>query len=191
MISKVINKSWLPGIIAAFTASLCCIGPIVAILGGISGVASSFSWIELARPYLIGLTVIAFALVWYQELFGRSAKEMDCCEVQKPSFWRTRNFLLLVTLISGLLVAFPYYSSMLYAKPKQSEISVNQQSQLKWVQFKIRGMGCADCTKHIDGNLSQVAGVVKVNTSFEKANTNIGFNSQKVSVDSLKTKSAN
>jgi mercuric ion transport protein len=49
-------------------------------------------------------------------------------------------------------------------------------------------MGCADCTKHIDGVLSRVPGVVKVSTSFEKAQTSVTYDPQKTSADSLKNK---
>ena len=41
------------GIFAAIAASLCCITPLLAILAGASGIASAFSWLEPARPYLI------------------------------------------------------------------------------------------------------------------------------------------
>ncbi|HEY1054273.1 MAG TPA: heavy metal transporter, partial [Emticicia sp.] len=50
------NKGWIAGILTAFATSLCCITPVLALLGGASGLASSFSWIEPFRPYLIGLT---------------------------------------------------------------------------------------------------------------------------------------
>lgn len=36
------TKSWVAGIIAAVAASLCCITPVLAFLGGASGLASSF-----------------------------------------------------------------------------------------------------------------------------------------------------
>ena len=59
---------------------------------------------------------------------------------------------------------------------------------MKWVEFTVKGMGCADCTKHIDGELSKLPGVVKVSTSFEKAQTSITYDPKKMSADSLKNK---
>ena len=53
------------GLLTAITASLCCITPVLALIAGTSGIASTFSWIEPFRPYLIGLTVLVlgFCLV--------------------------------------------------------------------------------------------------------------------------------
>jgi len=75
------NKAWLgAGIFAAIAASLCCITPLLAILGGIGGVASAFSWLEPLRPYLIGLTVIALGTAFYQA-YKPSKADIDCdCE---------------------------------------------------------------------------------------------------------------
>ena len=38
------------GLLTAFAASLCCITPVLALVAGTSGLASSFSWLEPARP---------------------------------------------------------------------------------------------------------------------------------------------
>lgn len=187
MITTNANKSWIPGLFAALASSLCCITPIVALLGGVGGLASSFSWIEPARPYLIGFTVLVFAFVWYQHL-NQKAQTNHCCEVKSVSFWQSKKLLLIVTMLSAILIAFPYYSSVLYGSPKQSSAITLQQSDLKWVQLTVKGMGCADCTKHIDGVLSKVSGVVKVSTSFEKAQTSVNYDPKKTSADSLKNK---
>lgn len=186
MISTNVNKSWVPGLIAAFAASLCCITPLIGFLGGISSIASSFAWIEPARPYLIGLTVIAFAFAWYQQLKKKSQVN-DCeCEVKSASFLQSKKFLLIATVLSAALVTFPYYSSVLYGAPKQTSAQTIQTSSVKWVQFTVKGMGCADCTRHIDGVLSKVPGVVKATTSFEKAQTTVGYDPKRISADSMK-----
>ncbi|PZX67881.1 hypothetical protein LY54_00620, partial [Salegentibacter mishustinae] len=40
------------GLLTAAAASLCCITPILALISGSAGIASSFSWMEPFRPYL-------------------------------------------------------------------------------------------------------------------------------------------
>ncbi len=57
------NKGWAAGLLTAIAASLCCITPTLALLGGATGLVSSFSWIEPFRPYLIGLTVLGYKVV--------------------------------------------------------------------------------------------------------------------------------
>lgn len=56
------------GLLTATAASLCCITPVIALVAGTSGMASAFSWMEPARPYLIGLTILTLGLAWYQKL---------------------------------------------------------------------------------------------------------------------------
>ena len=53
------------GLLTAIAASLCCITPVLALIAGTSGLASTFSWLEPFRPYFIGLTilVLAFGLI--------------------------------------------------------------------------------------------------------------------------------
>ncbi len=188
MISTNANKSWVPGLIAALAASLCCITPVIAFLGGIGSIALSFAWIEPARPYLVSFTIIVFAFAWYKQLSQKS-KADDCgCEVKAVSFWQSKKFLLIVTVLSAVLITLPYYSCYLYGSPRQSVITANQTSNIKWVKFAVKGMGCADCTRHIDGELSNIPGVIKANTSFEKATTTVGFDPKKTSPDSLKNK---
>src|SRR5690625_7732599 len=60
------------GVLSAVAASLCCITPVLALISGASGVASTFSWMEPARPYLIGITVLVLGFAWYQKLKPRT-----------------------------------------------------------------------------------------------------------------------
>ena len=101
------QKGWVLGVAAAVAASLCCITPVLALVGGISGIASSFSWIEPYRPYLIGSTVLVFAFAWYQKLKPRKKEEINCeCETdEKPSFWQSKNFLIIITAFAALMNA--------------------------------------------------------------------------------------
>ena len=63
------------GLLTAIAASLCCITPILALIAGASGLASTFSWLEPFRPYFIGLTVLVIGFAWYQKL--RPKKQMQ------------------------------------------------------------------------------------------------------------------
>ena len=97
------NKALMcTGVLTAIAASLCCITPVLALVAGSSGIASSFSWMEPARPYLIGFTVLVLGFAWYQKLKPRTAEEIecDCEEDEKPSFWQSRNFLGIVTVFA-------------------------------------------------------------------------------------------
>lgn len=179
------NKGWIAGIFAAFAASLCCITPVLAFLGGASGLASSFSWIEPYRPYLIGLTVALFAFAWYQKL--KPIKKVDCdCETDnKKPFWQSKQFLAMITVVAGLLIAFPYYAKVFYPKPQQTKIIVVDKSNIQQAEFKIKGMTCESCTEHVNNEISKVKGVIDFKTSYEKANSTVKFDNSKTSIDSI------
>jgi mercuric ion transport protein len=90
------------GVLTAIAASLCCITPVIAILAGSSSLAANFSWIEPARPYLIGLSIVVLAFAWYLKLKPAKTNDMDCnCETtKKASFLQSKTFLGIVTVFA-------------------------------------------------------------------------------------------
>ncbi|MBW0177104.1 mercuric transport protein MerTP [Sediminibacterium sp.] len=186
MRTKIKNiKSWVAGIFTAVAASLCCMTPVLAFLGGASGLSSSFSWIEPFRPYLISLTIAVFAFAWYQKLKPQKQVDCDCESDNKKSFWQSKLFLAIVTVVAGLLITFPYYAKVFYPKPKHARVVIVDKSNIQTVEFKIKGMTCEGCTVHINSELSKTSGVIEYNTSYEKGNSLVKFDNSKTSVDSL------
>jgi hypothetical protein len=100
------NKLIGTGLLTAITASLCCITPVLALIGGTSGIASTFSWIEPFRPYLIGLTFLVLRFAWNQKLKPR--KEIDCeCEMdEKLKFIQSKIFFRNCNSICNYYVGF-------------------------------------------------------------------------------------
>ncbi len=107
------TRTWAgAGILAAIAASVCCITPVLAVVAGIGGIASSLSWLEPFRPLFIGITVLVLGFAWYQQL--KPKKEIDCAcdDDEKPSFWQSKKFLGIVTVLAILLLTFPYYANI-------------------------------------------------------------------------------
>ena len=189
MITRTGNtKSWIAGIFAAIAASLCCITPLLALLGGASGLASSFSWMEPFRPYLIGVTIAAFAFAWYKKLNQPKPADCDCEVDNRKTFWQSTSFLVIVSVVAALLIAFPYYAHLFYPNPAEAKVSVTNKSHITSVQLNISGMDCEACTLHINSELSKLKGVVEANTSYKKEIAIVRFDSTKTSLDSLKRK---
>ncbi|SMG48525.1 MerT mercuric transport protein [Arenibacter troitsensis] len=86
---KTSNKVAYAGILTAIAASICCITSVMALIAGTSGIASTFSWVEPFRPYLIDIIVLVLVLAWYQKLRPKAQKVIGCaCEDDaKPFFW--------------------------------------------------------------------------------------------------------
>ena len=104
---KANNKIAGLGLLTAIASSLCCITPVIAVVAGTSGAASSFSWMEPARPYLIGFTILTLGFAWYQKL--KPKKKIDCnCETEKkPSFMQSKLFLGIITVFALVMLSFP------------------------------------------------------------------------------------
>ena len=178
------SKTFIAGLLTATAASLCCITPVLAFLGGASGLVSSFSCIEPFRPYLIGLTALVFAFAWYQKL--KPQKQVDCnCETDNKPFLQSKAFLGIVTVVAGLLIAFPYYAKAFYQKAEQAQVIISDKSNIKRAMFTIKGMTCEGCTDHVNSEIAKVKGVITFQTSFEKAYSIVKFDSSKTSVDSI------
>ena len=107
------------GVLSAFAASLCCITPVIALVAGSSSIAANFSWIEPARPYLIGLSIAVLAFAWYKKLKPAKTSDMDCnCETtRKASFFQSKTFLGIITLFAILMMTFPLYAKVFYPNP--------------------------------------------------------------------------
>lgn len=186
MITKTKNSNgWVSGLLTAVAASLCCITPLLAVLGGASGFASLFSWIEPFRPYLIGLTILVFVFAWYQKLKLQKPLECDCKADNKGSFWQSKSFLGIVTVIAGLLISFPFYAKAFYPKPQTTKVVVVDKSNIQQAVFKIKGMACESCTQHIDSEISKVNGVIAYQTSYENENSTVKFDQTKTSIDRI------
>jgi copper chaperone CopZ len=166
------------GLLTAITASLCCVTPVLALIVGTSGIASTFSWIEPFRPYLIGLTILVLGFAWYQKL--KPKKEIDCeCETdEKPKFLQTRTFLGIVTVFALLTMAFPYYSEIFYPNTEK-QITVVDKSDIKTTEFKISGMTCASCEEHVNHEVNKLNGIINSNASYENGNAIIEFDRTK------------
>ena len=172
------NKLAVTSILTAITASLCCITPVLALIAGTSGVASTFSWIEPFRPYLIGLTILVLLFAWYQKL--KPEKEIDCeCETdKKPKFIQSKTFLGVVTVFAIVMLAFPYYSSMFYPN-SEKQIVVVDKSNIKTTEYKISGMTCSSCEAHVNHEVNKLSGIVSSKASYESGNAIIEFDKTK------------
>lgn len=166
-------------IITAIAASLCCITPVLALIAGTSGIASTFSWIEPFRPYLITLTILVLLFAWYQKLKPKKG-EIDCeCDDEKPKFMNSKKFLLLVTLFAGLMLAFPYYTQIFYTNTNKEVVYVSE-SNVSKIEYNIKGMTCTGCEVHIESEVNKLDGIIEVKANYEKGNTIVKYDKTKV-----------
>jgi len=172
------------GLLTAIASSLCCITPILALISGTSGMASTFTWLEPFRPYLIGCTILILAFVWYQKL--KPKKETDCnCEAdKKPSFLYSKLFLVMMTLFTIVMTTFPYYSSLFYPK-HETKTNVVDQGNIQTINIGIKGMTCTSCEEHINHSVYKLDGILNIKSSYESGNSVIEFDNSKTSIEEI------
>lgn len=197
------NKSkenkWLGvGIFAAVAASLCCIAPVLAILGGIGGIASTFSWLEPLRPYLIGLSVIALGAAFYQVYKPKKEIECDCEQddlsadkAGKPKFIHrilrinSKKFLWIILIVSVALFSFPYYSSALFPDVETAVAKTNTTNVVE-AKINIEGMTCTSCENTVDYSLKTTKGVLSATSSYKTGVAKVKYDKSKVNPEQLK-----
>ena len=166
------------GLLAALAASLCCITPLLAVVGGLGGAASAFAWLEPYRLYLVALTVAVLGFAWYRQLRPAPAAA-DCCAVPEKKPWlQTTAFLGAVTLLAALLLAFPYYGAKLYPTAKASApvaAATGPASGWQTRTYRIGGMTCEACARHVEQAVQQVPGVQAVTVSYDQATAQVRF----------------
>jgi mercuric ion transport protein len=105
------NRSLLAGAVAAVTASVCCVGPLVLLMLGVSG-----AWIgyltafEPYRPILIGVTLVFLGLA-FRRLYlapqvcapGKACAAPAHLTKQRMLFWSVSTLLI-------ALLAFPSFA---------------------------------------------------------------------------------
>ncbi len=181
------NKALIgSGIITAIAASLCCITPVLALIAGTSGMASSFSWMEPFRPYLMGFTIFVLGFAWYQKLKPRTAEEIQCAcdEDEKPSFWQSKKFLGIVTVFAALMLAFPYYSPVFYPDNKKEVVIVNA-ADIQTIQLDIEGMTCPACDSHVAHAAQEVEGVIEAKADHKTGKAEVKFDKTKTSQEAI------
>ena len=171
------KASVLVTILTSASASLCCIVPFFGLVGGSTSLMSSVSWLEPFRPFFIGSTFLLLGFAWYRNI--NANKKDDCgCEPEKPSFFQSRKFLGVVTILSLLLVSFPSYSR--YIMQDAGNGGSSAQEKNKKVILAVSGMTCTSCEHHIESEVKKISGVSSVKASYADKSATIEYNPQKV-----------
>jgi len=168
------------GMVTALAASSCCITPFLALLTGSSSLVSTFSWLEPARPYFIGFTVLTLGYAWFHHFKSSRPDACGCDAPKKKNFMQRSSFLVFLTLFSGLMLAFPLYSSLFYASKPQKEVVLANPENLQHIAFTVEGMTCEACSQHIHQEINQLPGIVQAAVSYPNHKATIAFDSTKI-----------
>ena len=154
-------------LVAAFLASVCCLGPLVlgVLCIGSLGLAAT---IAPFRPWLLGLTglllAIAFYLAYRPEATAECGPDGEC---PAPASRRTQRISLwVVTVLTLLMATYPRWSSLGMATDGARTLTSKRDAISQVVTLDIHGMTCADCEGYIERELKRLPGVVRASVSY-------------------------
>ena len=184
--SKVLQKASLGGsILAAITASLCCIGPLAAVALGAGGFAAS-ALFEKWRPVFLVVTFALLALAWFLTYRKRKStcEEGSACATKPLSKWNK----LILWLATGLVLvttAFPALSSAILRMTQSDAPVIVADANSAVLKVKIPGMDCAACAVSIQAKLQKQVGVETAQVHFAVKEAVVEYDRTKLSPDKI------
>src|SRR5216684_7469864 len=127
--------------LAAFLASLCCLGPLL--LGGAGLGTVLVATFAPLRPYFLAASVVllagGFYFVYRKPKTGE-AGEVETCAPQGGSRRLAKPLLWLATVAVAALAFFPSYGAKLVRAPAAA--ASNSSVTLQTAELKVAGMDC-------------------------------------------------
>lgn len=173
-------------VLSILVSRLCCIVPFIAIISGLTGGATLFSFLDPWRPLFLTVSASILAFGFYQEYKPKNLDKMrPCCrEKAEGKSKRNRRFLWATTIISALLFSFPFYSH-LFINARASQTTNTK--QLKTIQLFVEGMSCQGCANNIMLTLSQTEGIIKDTVVFKTSTAAVTFDQARITPEQIVT----
>lgn len=170
--------------LAAFLASLCCLGPLL--LGGAGLGAVLVATFAPLRPYFLAVSAIllagGFYFVYREPKAGEACAGEACApesgtrRIAKPLLW-------LATLAVAALAFFPSYGLKLVGRPAAT--APISSAILQTAELKITGMDCPVCSGVIQRKLLETPGVVKAEVRYPSGSATVQFDSSQTDTNKL------
>lgn len=178
-----VKQSWIltGGFLSAIAASLCCIGPLLALAAGAGSFAAA-GWFERWRPAFLAVTAALLAIAWVLTLRARRISCQDStCAASRGGRW-TLGVLIFSTVLVGAVAMFPQIAETVANRPLAPTRAVVQGSVLR---VRIPSMDCAACAVGIEGTLKRVPGVRSAVVRYANKEAEVVFDPATISASAL------
>lgn len=169
-------KAKAMGILSAFTASLCCLGPLVLILLGLGGLGLG-AVLGKYHGYFILTAGVLLALGWREYFREEKSCRARHCEMEGKKM--TRTVLLLAT---GVVLTFAGLYGYTYAKGSSAPQMKAQGIQ---IAIPVEGMVCFTCEKAIQSAVHKLPGIYDVKASAKEKKAWVSYDPEKTSLDEI------
>ncbi|MFQ5664571.1 MAG: heavy-metal-associated domain-containing protein [Terriglobia bacterium] len=160
--------------LAAFGASVCCLGPLL--LGGLGFGAVLVSTFAPLRPYFLalssGLLALGFYFV-YRKPRPAEACASDVCPPDDRARPRAKVILWLATLAVAALAFFPLYGARFVSIPAGAAPTAT--AQVETVELKISGMTCEACAGVVKQTLMETPGVAEAEVDYPSGRASVKY----------------
>src|SRR6266478_9826071 len=157
-------------VIAAVAASICCIGPLVAVMLGVGSLAAA-SRLQKWRPLFLGVTFVLLGVAWY--LTYRKPKAEACAGgtacAARPGAKGGKFVLWIATALAVALAALPLYAGAVarLLHPEGAGPARSAGANVASLKVKIPGMDCAACAVNIERTLAKKEGIESARVTFK------------------------
>ncbi len=173
-------------VFSAVSLKLCCWGPLLLTsVVGISGSSVYFSWLIALKPYLLAIAFLSLGLAFYQVYKKKKVDDCGNCETDKPSFFKSKFYLWLVTAFVVTMTLVSYYPQIFHPTATKGIVATNN-THIQTVKLNVEGMVCSGCEENINHSVNKINGVTNVTTSFERGTSIVEFDTTKTNVDEIK-----
>ncbi len=170
--------------LAAFLASLCCLGPLL--LGGAGLGAALLATFAPLRPYFLAVSATLLAGGFYFVYRKPKAAEAcagETCAPQSGTRRMAKPLLWLATVAVAALAFFPSYGVKLVGTPAAA--APNSSATLQTAGLKITGMDCEVCAGLIERRLLETRGVVKAEVRYPAGSATVQFDPSQTDPEKL------
>ena len=170
--------------IAAFLASLCCLGPLL--LGGVGLGAALVATFAPLRPYFLALSALLLAggfYFVYRKPKAAQACEGEVCAVDTRSRRLAKPILWMATLAVLVLAFFPIYGGKLVGGPKAAAPAATVVPLT--AELKIAGMDCEVCAGVIQRKLLETRGVIQAEVHYAAGQATVKYDPTQIQTTQL------
>jgi mercuric ion transport protein len=172
-------------VLASLATSICCIGPLLAIVFGLGTFTAAR--LEILRPYLLGLTALLIMAGFYLTYRKR---DQVCAKGMCAPSRRSKTLLWVIVAIVIAAAAFPYYSgAILQAQTRSSKASARNSADTNeaTATIAVSGMTCGSCAAQIQSTLAKTRGVKSADVSYEKGQAVVRYDPKATSVEAIRS----
>ncbi|MCH7590211.1 heavy-metal-associated domain-containing protein [PVC group bacterium] len=164
------------GIFSAFTASICCVGPIALIALGLGGLGIGAAIGRYHWYFILG-AILLLGIGWKSYFKEKKSCDTRGCEMKDKGI--TKNILIIASVI---VLIFSGLNILTYASGNGNELSTQEGTQLS---IPVKGMTCISCEFAVNSAVKKFPGVYEVKASAKNQKALVSYDPEKTSLDEI------